>query len=334
MKAWCEQKTYYPQSLTEGSGVLKRRLITIILCIILVGSCAHTRIAKVQQDRGQRFYYTETDFLNYEVAGGGKIPIIFLHGLGASLRSWDDVLSCIPGDLFTSYLIDLKGFGLSSKPRDSRYSIKDNADLICRFLIEKRLQNFVLVGHSLGGAVALAVAVESLKNRLLTPAAMVLIDAAAYKTAPPFFVKFFRMPLLGRLLLSLPSSEFKARFVLKKIIYDHRKITPALIARYCAFMDTDDYSYALFKTAAALGSHDYEFYRYSCSELPYPVLVIWGAEDSVTPLSFGEQLIEDMLKAKMHIIDQCGHNPHEEFSEEVAEMIVSASMDAMQVGRP
>ena len=92
-------------------------------------------------------------------------------------------------------------------------------------------------------------------------------------------------------------------------------------------MDVDGYSYALFKTSANLFSHDYEFYIRKYGQIPYPVLVIWGTEDSAIPLSFGEQLIGAIPKAKMHTIDQCGHNPHEEFPEEVAGLIISTAVD-------
>jgi len=88
---------------------MKCRLLIVVVCILLVGSCAHIRIAGVRPGAGQRFYYSETDFLNYEVVGKGPITLLFLHGFGASLRTWDDVLACIPGDRFTSYLIDLIG---------------------------------------------------------------------------------------------------------------------------------------------------------------------------------------------------------------------------------
>lgn len=315
--------------ILKKNGTVKNRLSALILCILFVWSCAHTKSAGMKPAAGQRYYYTATDYLNYEVAGEGKIPLIFLHGLGASLHSWDDVLPCIPGDMFTSYLIDLKGFGLSSKPRDAHYSIKDNAEIICRFLMDKRLSNFVLVGHSLGGAITLAVAVRSLTNPLLKPGAIVLIDAAAYKTDPPFFVRLARIPGLGKLLFLLPSSEFKARFVLKKVIYDQAKITPVLIARYRAFMEAEGYSGVLFKTAAALNSDDYELYVPNYSGIPYPVLVLWGTQDSAIPVSFADQLTLDIPMATIHTIDGCGHNPHEEFPEEVAELIIATAVEVL-----
>ena len=305
----------------------------MVICSLLLVSCAHTKISQIPSEAGKRFYYSETDFLNYEVVGRGEIPVLFFHGLGGSLRNWDDVISYLPKDTFTAYLVDLKGFGLSSKPRDSHYSIKDNVELVCRFIIANGLKNFVLVGHSLGGGIALCITLESLVNPQLKPRNLVLIDAAAYKTDPPFFIKFVRIPVLGKLLLSLLSAEFKATFTLKKIIYDRKKITPKLIERYTAFMDQDGYNYALMQSSEDLISHHYQQctqnyqqctqnYRY----ILYPVLVVWGKEDSAIPLSFGAQLIQDLPNAKIQVIERCGHNPHEEFPKEVADLIISFIM--------
>jgi pimeloyl-ACP methyl ester carboxylesterase len=318
----------------EHVGTMHRRLLLILVCLLLIGSCAHLRMAGVRPGGGQRFYYSATEYLNYEVVGGGPLTLLFLHGFGASLRTWDDVLACIPGDRFTSYLIDLKGFGLSSKPRDAHYAIRDNAALVSRFIMEKKLENVVLVGHSMGGGVALAVAVESLDTERTPPAAMVLIDPAAYATKPPFFVKFSRMPVVGTLLLSLTGSEFKARFVLKRLIYDHNKITAGLVDRYAVFVAMDGFNYALYHTAADLLADDHGGYTGNYGRITCPVLVIWGAEDKAIPLVSGDQLVSDMPNAQLHTIEQCGHNPHEEFPEEVASLIVASAVEAVKVVYP
>lgn len=72
---------------------------------------------------GEKFYYSQNDYLNYLEIGKGPVHVLFLHGFGASLHTWSDILPYFEGDTFTVTLIDLKGFGLSSKAMDSDFSM-------------------------------------------------------------------------------------------------------------------------------------------------------------------------------------------------------------------
>ena len=96
--------------------------------------------------------------LNYQI-GGLKQPrnvpvVVLVHGFGASLESWHDIYPHLCGD-YQTVRVDLKGFGFSSKPKDSTYSLEDQAELLASFLKGLGLGRVVLVGHSYGGGVAL-----------------------------------------------------------------------------------------------------------------------------------------------------------------------------------
>jgi len=107
-------------------------------------------------------------------------PIIFLHGFGASIETWRDVLPLLLTPPRSVCLVDLKGFGQSSKPRDGAYSLEEQADLIISMLESRKLSGVTLVGHSYGGAVALLVAIRT--SHYSTPAplvgSLILLDAA------------------------------------------------------------------------------------------------------------------------------------------------------------
>src|SRR4030095_15117893 len=93
-----------------------------------------------------------------EVYGTGD-PILCLHGLGASMFSWRNFI-----EPFSRHhkliLVDFKGSEKSAKPRDGHYSIQDKADDIYKLIVADNLTNLTLVGNSLGGAVALLVAIR------------------------------------------------------------------------------------------------------------------------------------------------------------------------------
>jgi pimeloyl-ACP methyl ester carboxylesterase len=89
----------------------------------------------------------------------GQPTIAWLHGLGAaSTLTFAATARHEALEGFTSLLIDLPGFGLSDKPRDWSYTIEDHAEVIREVLATVTDRPVTLVGHSMGGAVAIACA--------------------------------------------------------------------------------------------------------------------------------------------------------------------------------
>jgi len=93
--------------------------------------------------------------LHCESYGNGN-PIIALHGLGGTLYSWRELKGRFPNHQLI--LLDLKGAGNSPKPHDKHYAIRDQADLILKFIRDSNLNNLTLMGNSYGGAVSLFLA--------------------------------------------------------------------------------------------------------------------------------------------------------------------------------
>ncbi|NOY74922.1 MAG: alpha/beta hydrolase, partial [Kiritimatiellaeota bacterium] len=287
--------------------------------IALSGGCA-TTIVKDMDDKyapALRFEYTDGEYLNYEKRGSGAIPLLLLHGFGSSLRNWDDVIEAIEarGDLkdeFTIYALDMKGAGFSSKPRDSRYTIADNAAILTEFIEKLDLRGAVLVGHSLGGGVALYATVEFLHETKYYPSELLLIDAACYPTDFPFFVSFLRIPVLNYLLLSGLPSEFIARRALSKIMAPGTSITPELVKRYAFFNALPGHNYALIQTATNIMPENVEELVSGYQDIYCRTVIIWGQNDKVLPLSLGKRLHNDIPDSELIILEGCGHNPPEE----------------------
>lgn len=284
-------------------------------------SCALMRHTTVTRTGMNQFKYGSGEYLNYEVRGRGKTVVVFLHGFAASLRNWDDVIHNIPEEEITAYIIDLKGSGLSSKPHDGRYSIQDNAALIFDFIKEHGLRDYVIVGHSYGGGVALFVALQSMKENINRPNKLVLIDAAAYRTELPFFVSYLRIPIFGSALLYLTSPEFKAKYVLRRIVFDEKNITDQLVDRYAASQRNNGAYYALQQTAAQVIPSNFKEYTEQYKNLNCDTLIVWGENDLAIPLSSGERLARDIPQSRLVVLPRCGHNPHEEYPQETARLI-------------
>ena len=294
-----------------------------MLCTLLAAACVPVPGSSQPYNPANSYFYEEQNFLNYKVIGDGAIRIVLLHGFGASLENWSDIVPYFNSAQFTLILVDLKGSGFSSKPEDSDYSMVEQARIIGRLLTRINISNYYLVGHSFGGGVALLATLDAMEaHDYPLPRGLILMDAAAYKTELPFFVQYLRVPILRDLLPAVLPADFQAEYTLKKIVYDPAIITPELINRYAFFMAMDGYSQALVQVAQQIVPQDLDRYTEQYKDIAVDTLVLWGRQDPTLPLRSGVQLAETLPNGRLVILEQCGHDPLEEHSGEVAGLVL------------
>lgn len=267
-----------------------------------------------------QYSFSKTDFVNYRVIGKGQKKIIFLHGFGASNRTWDDIIPYLNLPNTQFILFDLKGAGFSSKASTTKYSMRANACVILSFIREHNIRDYALVGHSFGGGVSLIVTLERLQSTAHRPSALVLLDAAAYETKLPFFVAYLRVPLLSDILLAVTPSKFQAQYTLAKLYFDKAKVTQEKVMRYAFFMSMKGHNKALIQTARQITPQDWHNVG-GYKNITIPTLILWGRQDTVVPLKYGKNLSKDIPTAKLEIIDDSGHNIQEEQPKDVARLI-------------
>ena len=283
-------------------------------------------MASIQEERmpeGEFFTYAGKVSIYYRTVGHGPLPVLFLHGFASSSTTWQDLAGLFPTDDFTLILLDLKGFGHSSKPKDGAYSIEDQAEIIRAFILERGFASLVLVGHSLGGAAALRVCIEAGKrDDPFTIEKLVLIDSAAYPQRLPRFFRKLKSPL-GPLFLRLMPVRMLVQGVLERVFFDKAVITPERFERYTRYFRGKGIAHALRATVLAVDPEAYVHVEESYRRLMLPVLLIWGAEDRNVRLSLGQRLHADISGSRLKILEKCGHNPHEERPEETFSAILS-----------
>ncbi len=123
-----------------------KRLRGITFVILLLGSMLMAVSAQadtVKLPNGLDMYY--------KTAGSGNIPVILIHGYSLSSASWDKVIDYFPAK-YKVYAIDLRGFGLTSKP-NSGYTYQQLAEDISQFMEVMKIKKAILIGHSMGGMV-------------------------------------------------------------------------------------------------------------------------------------------------------------------------------------
>jgi pimeloyl-ACP methyl ester carboxylesterase len=300
---------------------MRTRLLPVAALVLALSGCASHKTLTVQPPAltAKTFQYSPTVSINYETHGTGATPILLLHGFAGSLETWRDIQPLLE-DSFTLYMIDLKGAGLSSKPRDANYTIDAQAQIVESFIAHLDLTNVVLVGHSYGGGVALMTTIRLQRTPPSPLARLILIDGAAYPQKLPFFMKAVNNTLLKAIINQFPAHT-RASIALKRTFFDPSKVTDERIDRTARFMDVPGAHYALAQTARQLIPDDMAAFISALPTIQLPTLILWGKNDHVIPLATGQRLQEDIPGAVLEILPNCGHLPHQELPAATAQII-------------
>jgi pyruvate dehydrogenase E2 component (dihydrolipoamide acetyltransferase) len=238
------------------------------------------------------------------VAGPPDAPetIVFLHGLGGSQSTWANVL----GDLAGTYRIaalDLPGHGASDKPspNNADYSIASLASAVGEAIETLELAPAVIVGHSLGGAVALQLALE--RPKLVR--ALALVNSAGLGNE-------ISDELLER--INAEPSRDGARQLLELYFADRRFILERGIDDMYAARTAPGADAAVKATAAAAFSREgqKEVFVDRLGALEMPVLFAWGELDRVIPADHGVAAAEALPASWLEIVEGVGHVPQVE----------------------
>jgi pimeloyl-ACP methyl ester carboxylesterase len=246
----------------------------------------------------------------HHIEVGQGAPVLLLHGFGANLATWRHLIRPLAA-IRRVIAVDLIGCGESPKPRNFDYSLLSQARAVLDFIDAKDLTDLVLVGHSMGGGIALLVATAWRQAARPLLRGLVVIDSISYAQPLPLFMKLLRTPLIGSLALKLPV-EIQVRYVLRRAYYDRKKITSTTVADYANPLRTPAARYALLATARHLIPDDIDEVAKTFPTITVPTLILWGRQDAIVPLANGQRLYNAIVGSDMAIIDYCGHVPPEE----------------------
>src|SRR5437667_6260820 len=221
-------------------GPRVRRLLLLLLCA--VGACRAAALPEAQlfpagTQFTARYLPVEGTRIRYIDAGHGA-PVVFLHGLGASMYAWRNNLGAVAAAGFRVIAFDNRGFGLSDKP-PAPYDNAAYARLAIAFMDSLGLPDAVLVGHSMGGAIAAEVAIAYPRR----VRGLGLAGSAGLGTREPLLFRVVRWPVLGPAVLAFRGRGLTAR-LLKSTYFDPRKVTEADVDQYYAPVALPDYARA------------------------------------------------------------------------------------------
>jgi len=228
--------------------------------------------------------------VHYLAKGAGDGPVVVLvHGLGGHGEDWLNLSDYLVKAGYRVYLPDLPGYGRSEQPADFSYSGHDEAEAVVGFLDALGLKQVDLGGWSMGGGVVQHVAIKHPERvrRLM------LFDAVGLDQMPTFDVRLFTPATPAELdqldALLYPNPPKVPGFIARDILR-HSSMNAWVIHRALDSMRTGQEA-----TATLL------------PELKMPLLIVWGAEDRIIPLSQGETMHRLVPRAELDVFPGCGH---------------------------
>jgi pimeloyl-ACP methyl ester carboxylesterase len=268
-----------------------------------------TEVRSVSLPNGVRLEYVEQ-------GDPGGVPVVFLHGVTDSWRSFQLVLPHLPSSI-RAFAVSQRGHGDSARP-DS-YRAKDFAQDIREFADAVGIGRFVLVGHSMGATNAQRFAIDH-PERLR---GLVFIGSFGGYSGNAVIEEFWTSelsrledPITDRLARGFQESTLARRipaWYLEAVVAESRKV-PARVWRACFAAFRDD------ECTAELG------------RIRVPTLLLWGDRDALAPREDQSIMLDRIPGSRLVVYEGCGHALHWEdpqrFASDVTEFCRELSEDS------
>ncbi|MGH3145533.1 MAG: alpha/beta fold hydrolase, partial [Rubrobacter sp.] len=277
-------------------------VLFLVVAVVFVTSFALGRAThEVESARDTEYLELEGAWIRYRVIGGGP-PVLLVHGWLSSSRVWDRLAGRL-AQRFTVYSLDLAGFGESDKPLSS-YGIRNGSRLLYAICAHFGLSRANVVGHDLGGAMAVKLAADhpDVVGRLVlicTPADEDQIDLPTtlwLATLPVVGPIFYALGRAVRPVRRLWMRPFVAdpEDLTDEVVEDAGRSTPAAISQTLSISKREISRGRLARQAKII---------------KIPFLVVAGEEDRIVdPQSVGVWA-GGVDRAEICLIDGCGHLP-------------------------
>jgi 4,5:9,10-diseco-3-hydroxy-5,9,17-trioxoandrosta-1(10),2-diene-4-oate hydrolase len=234
--------------------------------------------------------------LHLREVGAGP-PIVFVHGSGPGASATSNFKQNVPALAAAGYrcvLPDMVGFGWSAKPVGIDYTLDLFANTLIELLDQLGLERCVMLGNSLGGAIALRVAILQPER----VAKLVLMGPGGIESRETYF----QMPGIQKMVSGFTGAGFdKAglRKLLELLTFDPAVVTQELLDERWNVLQTQPKD-VLARMIVPDQTPDLPGVR--C-----PVLGFWGMEDQFCPASGYEKILRACPASRFEMLSRCGH---------------------------
>ena len=286
----------------------------VYLCLI-AGSVTFSWGCKKDPGPGDRSWHQvvanhlrEVDVGGYSLNAvdmGTGNPVVMIHGFADSAYCYHRNVQTVLEHGFRVVLPEPPGLGQSDiPPAPYVYSVENQAEAIRTCLDRMGIERFILVGHSMGGGIALYLATHY-PQRI---AKLMIIDAACYD---PKRFQFFRLPGASHIAGAI-AGRWLIRMALNDVFYDKSKVTDAMVSEYAQPLRKPGYVKVLAGLSKQYFSEAHTAMQSRYGHLDTPLFIVWGREDTWLPPEFGETLASTAPHARLYLLKDAGHSPHQE----------------------
>ena len=235
--------------------------------------------------------FVEIDGLKifYNVEGNGN-PVILLHGWGANSYSLIPISNYLK-KIYQTISLDLPGFGKSDIPLNS-FNGDDYKNIVLKFINFLNLKNYVIIGHSFGGRIAIRIARENpdeLKG-------LILIDSAGIREKKTEKQK-----------ISENTFKFLKKITTKLLKGESREKILDKLRNIFGSVDYKSQKGVMRDTLVKVVNEDLTSFL---KEIKVKTLIIWGEKDKELPVKHAYIMYELIQNSKLFILKNCGHFPY------------------------
>jgi pimeloyl-ACP methyl ester carboxylesterase len=233
--------------------------------------------------------------------------LVLLHGSNASLHTWEPWVARL-GDELRIVTIDLPGHGLTGPVPGDDYSQEGMVRFVDEATTALGIERFSLGGNSMGGGVAARFAIEHPER----VERLILVDAGSMptktETDPGLGFTIARMPVVQNVMLVVSPRNLFAEG-LTKAMADDAVVTPEMVDRY---WELNRYPGSRAAMLTRFQTPRDSFVADNAARITAPTLILWGQEDTLTPVDSGEAYRDAVKGAKLVVYPSIGHIPMEE----------------------
>ncbi len=243
--------------------------------------------------------------IHYFTGGQGE-PLVVVHGGGGGAEGWLQNAAEL-GEHYTIYIPDLPGFG-RSQPIDGDYGMPEFVEFLEGFTHNLGLKRFHLVGHSVGGGIALHYALKFPHGI----DKLVLVSSLCLGKEIALWVRFLSSSAFCRSLGVAAVAITKAVKWLVNLVYTPLKFVnplPQAKVKLGVSMTT------LREQTGVLANQ--------LSELMMPTLLVWGANDGIVPVSQAYAAVRLIPDCQLHVFKGCGHSVYKQRVKEFSHLLTT-----------